>query len=213
MSIIDPGRSYEDGVPVGYDLAEEEKPRIIYEKSLYAFLNEIRLFNLSVRFVKNLYREATNRKIAAEMVFRNDLIEYGRLSMHASTWPMDLKNNVDSTIKVLSQLQNYLQKNGVKAINVFLVPDGLEWGDEIAVAHRKKFGLAPGEKMEKSGLREYLADSLKAQGINYVELKEIFDDFKLSEPEKTLFFPIDSHWNQNAHGLLANYFASYYKNR
>ena len=67
--------------------------------------------------------------------------------------------------------------------------------------------------MGKSGLREYLADSLKAQEINYVELKEIFDDFKLSEPEKTLFFPLDNHWNQNGHELLADHFASFYENR
>ena len=204
---------YEGDVPVGYDLAEEEKPRIIYEKSLYAFLNESRLFNLSARFVKNLYREATNTRIAEEMTFKNDLMEFERLSKHASTWPVDLKNSVDSTINVVSQLQDYLQENGVKKFNVFLVPDGLEWGDEIAISQRKKFGLVPGEKIVKSGLREYLAGSLMTKGINYIELKGIFDDFKLSEPEKTLFFPLDNHWNQNGHELLANHFASFYENR
>ena len=201
---------YEEGVPVGYDLANEEKPRIIYKTSLYAFLDESRLFNLSVQLVTRLYRKATNTKIAAEMTFPNDPMEFERLSKHASTWPVDLQDSVDSTISVLSQLQEYLQDKGVKEFNVFLVPDGLEWSDELAKAHRETFGLAPGEKIVKSGLREYLADSLMTQGINYVELKGIFDDFKSSEPEKTLFFPIDSHWNQNGHELLANHFASYY---
>lgn len=72
-------------------------------------------------------------------------------------WPQDLKSNINSTIDVVLNLNNFLLSKNIR-LNVLMVSMGYAWRNETA--HVNELVLS----VTQEGIEQYLRKKLEAQG-------------------------------------------------
>ena len=126
------------------------------------------------------------------------------------TWPVNLRDNVDKTVDIISDLNYYLDKRGVRFF-VTNIPNGLSWKDELLAMKTYNpawskivadSGLSVDEfAISYDGLEHYLFSQLSKKGVKWISLSEAFNTAK-SRKVDLLYNNNDAHWNWRGHKLV-----------
>lgn len=119
------------------------------------------------------------------------------LSKDENEWPYDLKQNVDSTIDVVLNLNKVLLSKNIK-LHVLMAPMGYAWESE-PVHENEWFSDF---SVTQEGIEQYLSKKLEAQGVRYIDLRKPFSLYKKKNPNDSLFFSVGSHWNSKGHEIV-----------
>ncbi len=179
---------YDGIIPVGY--------RFSYSRSSPPSLLHIHRF-IPFRHRIKLYVFITKRIMSLPFVKKPVIEEMILLSKDENEWPQDLKKNVDSTIDVVLNLNNFLLSKNIK-LNVLMVPLGYAWENEAVHA----YDWNPTFPVTQEGIEQYLRKKLKAQGVRYIELRKSFSSYKKKNHKDLLFNSIGGHWNSKGHEIV-----------
>lgn len=189
---------YHDTIPVGYKFSYVSPP-----SQLHQFI--------PFRHRSKLYVFITKRIMTLPFVKKPVIEEMILLSKNEKEWPQDLKQNVDSTIDVVFNLNDFLHSENIR-LNVLMVPLGAAWESEII--HEKRDGSAGSTAIviSQDGIEQYIHEKIEAQGIKYLELRESFSAHKKKNPNDLLFNGgIGGHWSSKGHEIVFDVLHEEYK--
>lgn len=186
---------YDGIIPVGYRHSYSSPPPL--HGTLFPFRHRIKLYTFITERMRDL--PFLKGPIVNEMIL---------LSKDASEWPEDLRQNVDSTIDVVLNLNNFLLQKNI-TLNVLMTPSGYAWENEPVKAYAWK----PGFTVSQKGIEQYLHEKLEAQGIRYVELRKSFSSHEEGNPNDHLFNTNNAHWNSKGHKIIFDVLRDEYDRR
>ncbi len=193
--------TYLQGVPVAYRLPEKPLSQKLLDHSALLHLLR-RAYHLGTLHLRATTSATDDLTIPAEIM---------HLEKPAQSWPLDLRANVDSTLKVVLDMHRYLRARGI-ALHVTLVPLPFAWPDENAVGKQHPlYAWAADFSVSQLGLESYLQREFSRRDIPWIDLQTAFSTAK-SQSDALLFNEVDGHWNAAGHRVvftaLREYFAA-----
>lgn len=199
---------YENNIPVRYrltnwDLKPQTKTQFI-KLWIFKHVELVRLFHPYYTDFKQKISKTVGEKPPLGAVDETIL-----LAAPATTWPTGLKKNVDETLKVVVQINQFLKAHSIH-LNVLMVPYMLAWKNESPYG-KIGFGFAPDSVVSQKGIEDYIQSTLKSVGIPYIDLRKNFERSKQKNPGLKLFSEHESHWNANGHQVVFETLKTKYK--
>ena len=186
---------YDGIIPVGYRHSYSSPPSL--RDKFIPFRHRIKLYTfitgkiVALHFLKD--------PIVEEMIL---------LSKHENEWPQDFKQNIDATIDVVLNLNNFLLSKNIK-LNVLMAPAGFAWQNEPFLVYAGN----PAFTVTQEGIEQYLRKKLEAQDIRYIELRKSFSSYKEKNPKDHLFNYNNTHWNVKGHEIVFDVLRDEYERR
>lgn len=130
------------------------------------------------------------------------------LMRDTSLWDEHVHQRVNLSFSFINLMKTYLDEQNVK-LYVSLVPHALHFKNEH-LQKRKDLGWTDAI-FTKSGLQSATEQMCKARGIEFINLYEQFLTFKVVRPDSVLYLPVDGHWTERGHELVAKSVSKYVK--
>jgi len=171
-----------------------------------------------INFIFNLTKTEYNKTIIKRELNDLPLVEnIVRLGRPSSRWDEDTRQRVDLSLNYIDLMNTYLKERN-SSLTILLTPVG--WNiakDETNLGKQSPVFYLLNEDVIISdiGIRTYIENYAISKNITYIEIIHVMKRFKNKYPNSKLFFPMDGHWTEVSHKLLAEYlyFQSSYFNK
>jgi len=186
---------YDGIIPVGYRHSYSSPPPP--HAKFIPFRHRIKLYTFITERIRALH--FLKDPIVEEMIL---------LSKDENEWPQDFKQNIEATIDVVLNLNNFLLSKNIK-LNVLMAPAGFAWENETFLV----YAGTPAFTVTQKGIEQYLRKKLETRGVRYIELRKSFSSYKEKNPKDHLFNYNNTHWNSKGHEIVFDALRDEYEKR
>ena len=126
-----------------------------------------------------------------------EMYDFYMLSMSSDCWDIDIKSSVKLNIDMLLSIKKNLEKKGA-TVNILLVPAGWAFKNENTIGR-----VASGFPVNLEVSNVTLINFIRSQGLEVDNLE--IPIMKNKNGENDMYYPVDGHWNSNAHKTIYKY--------
>ena len=197
-----------NGLPISFNVSNEnDKGNLFYPREII-----LRIKNFYNQYIKSDLPQLNQSDIDNllnneytsdyDEYFKNNmyLLENINLTKNEILWGDAVNKNVNLTLDYLRIINKTLID---KEIELYITFVPLGWNIDLSENHigRKKYYLED-VNLPMGGIYDKIIEFCNNEGINYLD---IYNDIKIQAKNKDdfIYFPVDGHWTENGHDLVA----------